>query len=306
MLVVGSVSVCLVAVMAHLHNGFRIIIEKTHCTGQMKKSAVIISCVLNKPAILLSAPAILLNKPVRMPNIILLSELGSLIVVRLLVFIVLSIGALNIRAEPNVDAYRVEVMVPNQSESERNLAAKATFGNVIAGVAGDANVLLHPLVHEAIGNAPNYVARFNYVSEREKKALANAQNNRLDTNKPQESNKPQQTLKLVLSYSPVAIQNLLREARLSVSSGQQDLVLQVVNVRDLASFKQVQAYFKTINLISSSELVNVNKDVMLFNITMEKELAPLKDLLMQNPQWALDETLNMNTSAPQLSFRWKN
>jgi Uncharacterized protein conserved in bacteria (DUF2066) len=227
--------------------------------------------------------------------------------VRLLVLVLLNVWALNLRAEAQVDAYRVEVMVPNQSEAERNLAAKATLGNVIAGVAGNVNVLLHPLIHEAIENAPNYVARFNYISEREKKAPATVPTNRLqESNKLQDTNKPQQTLKLVLNYSPAAIQNVLREARLSVNSGQQDLVLQVVNVRDLASFKQVQAYLKTINLISSSELVSVNKDVMLFNISMEKDLAPLKDLLIQNPRWTLDETLNMNTSAPQLSFRWKN
>jgi Uncharacterized protein conserved in bacteria (DUF2066) len=221
--------------------------------------------------------------------------------VRLLV-ILLTMWALNLSAEPDVggapvDAYRVEVMVANQSEAERNLAAKATLGNVIVGVAGDVNVLLHPLVHEAIENAPNYVARFNYVSEREKKTPVNA---------PKESNQPQQTLKLVLSYSPAAIQNVLREARLSVNSGQQGLVLQVVNVRDLVSFKQVQAYLKTLNLISSSELISVNKDVMLFNITLEKELAELKNALTQNPSWELDETLSMDTSAPQLSFRWKN
>jgi hypothetical protein len=241
-----------------------------------------------------------------------LNIFGEITVLRLVAIIVLSLGIVVVAAAEStvdaykVDAYRVEVPVINQSEGERDAATRTALGQVIVGVAGDATVLQHPLVRRAIENAPSYVSRFNYTSERDNKLNSNnAQTNKTFDNKVKDA-KSENALKLVLHYSPVAIQNLLRDAQLSTKPGFQGVVLKVFNVRDFVSFKQVQAYLKTVALISQSELVSVNKDVMLFNLTLGNETPPLKDILVLNSNWELDETSAVDPITPQLSFRWKN
>ena len=71
-----------------------------------------------------------------------------------------------------LDVYRMETVVANQSEAERVKAAKATFGDVILRVTGDAIALQHPLIRQAINEAPNYLLRFNYAWEFENNGQA--------------------------------------------------------------------------------------------------------------------------------------
>ncbi len=65
-----------------------------------------------------------------------------------------------------VDAYRVEANVANQSEAERVAAAQANMGNVVTLVLGNTAGLQHPLVQQAIKDAPNYLAKYSYSAEK--------------------------------------------------------------------------------------------------------------------------------------------
>lgn len=188
----------------------------------------------------------------------------------------LSLLITNAWAQSPLDAYRVEAEVANQSEGERVKAAKANFGEVITRVLGDSAALQHPLVREAINDAPNYLSKFSYSS---------------DTT-------------LVLNYSPQAIQTLLQRAQLiaanaSTASG---LTVYVVDVQDFTAFKQVQLYLKTIGVVRNVNLVSVDKDVLQFNLLLDGDEQLLKTTI------AAGNRLQLVEGDPQqpLSFRWQN
>jgi len=175
-----------------------------------------------------------------------------------------------------VDIYRVEAPVANQSESERVAAAKATLGDVILHVAGDPAALQHPLVHQAIAEAPNYLAKFSYSSDKT----------------------------IVLNYSPLAIQTLLQKAQLIAASANtaQGVTLYVVDVKDFTAFKQVQAYLRTVGVIRSVNLISVEKEVLQFNLMLDGDEQLLKTTLEAGAK--LQAVVN---DKPQpLTFRWQN
>ncbi len=184
--------------------------------------------------------------------------------------------ALSASAQQALDAYRVEATVANQSEAERVAAAQANMGNVIALVLGNTAALQHPLVQQAIKDAPNYLAKFSYSSE----------------------------TTIVLNYSPKAIQTLLQQAQLiaSTATTAQSVTLYVVDVKDFAVFKQVQAYLKTVGVIRNLTLVSVDKDVLQFNLLLDGDEQLLKTSL------GASNKLQMVAGDAQrpLSFRWQN
>lgn len=187
--------------------------------------------------------------------------------------LLLGLFAAAVSAQQPVDIYRVEAPVANQSEAERTTAAKATLGDVIVKVlGGDAGALSHPLVRQAIVDAPNYIAKFSYASDKT----------------------------LVLNYSPLAINRLLQQAQLVAPASSAAQQIQVTHVQDFASFKQVLAYFKTVAVIRRVELVSVNKDVLLFNLTLEGDAELLKTSLAAGDKLQLDGSV----TSP-LSFRWQ-
>ncbi|GGY66539.1 hypothetical protein GCM10011613_08110 [Cellvibrio zantedeschiae] len=185
----------------------------------------------------------------------------------------LSLGAGGAWAQLTVDAYRVEATVANQSEAERVAATKANLGEVITRVLGDSAALQHPLVRQAINDAPNYLAKFSYSSDKT----------------------------IVLNYSPQAIQTLLQQAQLIAASAStaQGLTLYIVDVKDFSAFKQVQAYLKTVGVIRNANLVSVEKDVMQFSILLDGDEQLLKTTL------AAGNKLQVVSDKP-LSFRWQN
>lgn len=191
-------------------------------------------------------------------------------------FCVLNLLAQSLFAQQTVDAYRVEASVANQSEAERVAAAQANMGNVIALVLGNTAGLQHPLVQQAIKDAPNYLAKFSYSSEKT----------------------------IVLNYSPKAIQNLLQQAQLIAANATtaQSLTLTVVDVKDFAAFKQVQAYLKTLGVIRSLTLVSVDKDVLQFNLLLDGDEQLLKTSLSASNKLQL---VAGDAQRP-LSFRWQN
>jgi uncharacterized protein len=197
------------------------------------------------------------------------------------IFLVLSlwVGSLftcSAFAQQALDNYRVEATVANQSEAERVAAAQTTMGNVIARIMGDTAALQHPLIQQAVKNAPNYLAKFSYSSE----------------------------TTIVLNYSPKAIQTLLQQAQLiaATATTAQSVILYVVDVKDFAAFKQVQAYLKTVGVIRNLSLVSVDKDILQFNLLLDGDEQLLKTSLgaSNKLQVIVGDTLH------PLSFRWQN
>lgn len=179
-------------------------------------------------------------------------------------------------AQQAVDAYRVEATVANQSEAERVAAAQANMGNVISLVLGNTSGLQNPLVQQAIKDAPNYLAKFSYSSEKT----------------------------IVLNYSPKAIQTLLQQAQLIAANATtaQSVTLYVVDVKDFAAFKQVQAYLKTVGVIRNLTLVSVDKDVLQFNLLLDGDEQLLKTSLSASNKL---QVVAGEAQRP-LSFRWQN
>jgi hypothetical protein len=179
-------------------------------------------------------------------------------------------------AQSPLDAYRVEAEVVNQSEGERVKAAKANLGEVITRVLGDSAALQHPLVREAVNDAPNYLSKFSYSS---------------DTT-------------LVLNYSPQAIQTLLQRAQLiaATASTANGLTLYVVDVQDFTAFKQVQLYLKSIAVVRNVNLVSVEKDVLQFNLLLDGDEQLLKTTLAAGNRLLFVE----GDATDALSFRWQN
>jgi hypothetical protein len=181
-----------------------------------------------------------------------------------------------VSAWAQTDVYRVEAPVANQSEGERVAAAKATLGDVIVHVSGDSAALQHPLVQQAIAEAPNYLAKFSYNSDKA----------------------------IVLNYSPQAIQTLVQKAQFAAVNANtaQGVTLYVADVKDFTSFKQVQAYLKTIAVIRNATLVSVEKDVLQFNLLLSGDEQLLKTTLEAGERL---QSMPGNTPHP-LTFRWQN
>lgn len=193
--------------------------------------------------------------------------------IALFLLVFLSAGAW---AQLVIDAYRVEVPVTTQSEADRIAAAKANFSEVITRLTGDAAAIQHPLVRQAIAEAPNYLAKFSYPTEKV----------------------------LVLNFSQQAIQTLLQKAQLTSANATaaQGAVLYITNVKDFASFKQVQAYLKTVGAIRNLSLVQIEKDILQFNISLDGDEQTLKTTLAAagRMQWVAAD------SQKPLTFRWQN
>ena len=175
-------------------------------------------------------------------------------------------------AQQPVDIYRVEVPVDSQSDADREAAAKATLGEVLVRVTGDTSVLLHPMIRDAINDAPDYLAKYTYSSEKN----------------------------LVLNYSPQAIKTLLQNAQVFASNIGQ-LQVKVIGVKDFAAFKQVQAYLKSLAVVRKAELEIVSNDTLLFNLTVDGDADLFKTTLaVSNRLQPVDDT------GSPLSFRWQD
>lgn len=123
---------------------------------------------------------------------------------------VLSVAAASASAGQLVNVYRADALVKTQAESERNAAARATFGQVIVRVSGQRSALKHPAVQQAINNAQNYLFGFTYQSSNQKIT---------------EKGKVFPAVKLQLNYSPEAIDQLLRQSQLPLWPAQRPTVL---------------------------------------------------------------------------------
>jgi hypothetical protein len=239
-------------------------------------------------------------------------------VIRLVILLLLNMWALNSLAEQQFDVYRAEAMVANQSEAERINAAKATMGDVIVRVTGNVAALQHPLIRQAINAAPNYLLRFSYTSERDSGVsntnlsntnVSNANVSDTNVSNNAAGNPRSNRIKLILNYSPQAIEKLLSEAQLLQKSTQQIVLIQIDNVQDFSAFKQAQSYLKTVPLIQQSELLSINKDVLVFSLVVKGDVTLLKSTLELNPKWQTFDAATVDAQALpnqplQLHFRW--
>ncbi|MGM8227253.1 DUF2066 domain-containing protein [Cellvibrio sp. ARAG 10.3] len=118
---------------------------------------------------------------------------------RLLTFLLLSVCAVASVAEQVIQVYRAEALVTSQSQAERNNATRVSLGEVIWRVTGDSAALEHPSVRGALNQAQRYLYEYSYASTDEQLEVKGA---------------PVRAIKLILKFSPQAIEKLLREARL--------------------------------------------------------------------------------------------
>jgi hypothetical protein len=193
-----------------------------------------------------------------------------------ILLLALSLFAVGAWAQQTSDLYRVEVPVADQSESLRIAAAKTNLGDVITRVFGDSAALQHPLVRDAINQAPNYLTKFSYSSDNT----------------------------LVLNYSPQAIQTLLQQAQLIAvnASTAQGVTVYVIDVKDFTAFKQVQAYLKAVGVVRKVNLISVEKEVLQFNLLLDGDPELLKTTFAAGNKLQQVE----GDALHPLSFRWQN
>lgn len=215
--------------------------------------------------------------------------------VRIAIVLLLNCFSCAVQAALSSDAYRVEAQVENQSEAKRIAAVKSGLSDVIARVSGDA-ALQHPSVRQAISSAPDYLLKFSYSEDGDK----NSEKSATDTG-----------VKLTLSYSAQAIESLLRQAQLpfggAAPKNATSLILNVDGVGDFTSFKQVHAYLETLTMIRRSELLSANNSLLVFQLTLEGDVAPLKNTLATDNKLQLDESVvaASQASSNQLLYRWQ-
>lgn len=119
---------------------------------------------------------------------------------RMLLLVVLPLAGWA-NAGQTVNIYQADTLVKNQSESERNAAARASFGELIVRVSGQRAALSHPAIQQALPNAQNYLFGFAYKATAEKII---------------EDGKSLPATGLQLNFEPRAIEKLLRDAQLSL------------------------------------------------------------------------------------------
>lgn len=127
-------------------------------------------------------------------------------------------------AGQKVDIYRADTLVKSQAESERNAAARASFGEVIVRVSGQRSALNNPAIKQALPKAQNYLFGFSYKSSAEKITL---------------DGKTFPAIGLQLNYEPQAIEQLLRQAQLPLWPATRPKVLVWLVVKDPAGLRLV-------------------------------------------------------------------
>lgn len=127
-------------------------------------------------------------------------------------------------AGQKVDIYRADTLVKTQSESERNAAARATFGEVIVRVSGQRASLDHPAVKAVLPKAQNYLFGFSYKSSPEKITV---------------DGKTFPAVGLQLNFEPQAIEQLLRSSQLPLWPATRPKVLVWLVVKDPTGLRLV-------------------------------------------------------------------
>jgi len=177
----------------------------------------------------------------------------------------LSLGA---RAEQLVDLYRVEVLVASQSPGERERAARDALRELVVRVSGDRSAAEQPGIKEALSRAQDFVYEFNYASSPETLTR---------------DGRELPASRLVLKFSPVEIERLLRRAELAFWPARRPLVLIWLVARD-----QEQGLHR----VTDPELqAQLRRRAEARGLPLILPLEDLEDRLALSPRqvWAWDE-----------------
>ncbi len=136
--------------------------------------------------------------------------------------LVLPLLASPLWAAQALNIYSAKTLVKNQSEAERNRAARATLGEVVVRVSGQSSALSSPEVQQALGSAQNFLYGFSYAASSEQIL---------------EGDKSFPAMEVQLNYSPESIQQLLRQAQLPLWPAQRPKVLVWLVVEDQAGIR---------------------------------------------------------------------
>jgi hypothetical protein len=186
-----------------------------NCDNGLQRSLRLLRQACYNAPIILSSPVI--------GVVIQGSALAHSLSIRLLLSVVCLLAG-GVSAGQKVDIYKADVLVKNQGESERNAAARASFGELVVRVSGQRSALDHPVIRQALPRAQNYLFGFTYKSTAEKIT---------------EGDKSFPALALELTYEPRAIDQLLREARLPLWPAVRPKVLVWLVYKDATGLHQV-------------------------------------------------------------------
>ena len=176
--------------------------------------------------------------------------------------------SLGVRAEQPVDLYRVEVLVASQSAGERERAAREALRELVVRVSGARSALEQPTIEEAASRAENFVYEFNYASSPETLI-------RDDRELP--------ASRLILKFSPVEIERLLRRAELAFWPASRPSVLVWLVARNRE---------EGLHRVTDSELrAQLRRHAQARGLPLILPLDDLEDRLALTPRqvWAWDE-----------------
>lgn len=129
-----------------------------------------------------------------------------------------------VRAEQVVDLYTAEVLVTSQSGAERERAAREGLADLVVRVTGDPQAREHPQVQEALTRAEDFISEFNYVSTGEAVEV---------------DGESRPASRLVMKFSSVELERLLRAASLSFWPANRPGVLVWMVARDQGELSRV-------------------------------------------------------------------
>ena len=177
----------------------------------------------------------------------------------------LSLGA---RAEQPVDLYRVEVLVASQSAGERERAAREALRELVVRVSGDRSALEQPTIEEAASRAQDFVYEFNYAPSPETLTR---------------DGRELPASRLILKFSPVEIERLLRRAELAFWPARRPSVLVWLVARNRE---------EGLHRVTDSELrAQLRRHAQARGLPLILPLDDLEDRLALTPRqvWAWDE-----------------
>lgn len=172
-------------------------------------------------------------------------------------------------AQERVDLFHAEVLVPNQSQAERNKAVVDGLAEVVLRATGQPAALENPQVVEALNRAGNYLVEWRYESTEETLEVKGRQ---------------VPAWRLVLRYSHAGVEKLLREAQLPIWPASRPKVL-VWLMADTGQGRRI---------VTSSSAPEISEDLQ--DLARRRGLPvirPLMDLedqvaLPASRLWALD------------------
>ncbi len=117
----------------------------------------------------------------------------------LCIFLSVALFSVSAIAEKRIDLYQDDQLVLDQSESLRKQAVAKGLSAVLVKMSGQQQVLLNPLIKDALTRAESYLLRYSYESTEETIVLAGEQ---------------RQARRLRLFYSPTAVKRIMTSAQI--------------------------------------------------------------------------------------------